>query len=91
MVGGDGDDIFHVDDALDRAAGQGGTDEIRTNLASFTLGDLGRAFDLAAAVQADSALAGTRLCMLTSAGQRGDAQRCRDLGIRETAPMVGAR
>ena len=39
-------------------------------------------FDLAAAVQADSVLAGTPLCMLTSAGHRGDAQRCRDLGIR---------
>ena len=39
-------------------------------------------FDLAAAVQADPAIAGTHLCMLTSAGQRGDAQRCRDLAIQ---------
>jgi PAS domain S-box-containing protein len=39
-------------------------------------------FDLAAAVHADTVLAGTPLCMLTSAGHRGDAQRCRDLGIR---------
>jgi CheY-like chemotaxis protein len=39
-------------------------------------------FDLAAAVQADAAIAGTRLCMLTSAGERGDAQRCRDLAIQ---------
>jgi CheY-like chemotaxis protein len=38
-------------------------------------------FDFAAAVQADAALAGLRLLMLTSAGQRGDAQRCRDLAI----------
>jgi two-component system sensor histidine kinase/response regulator len=38
-------------------------------------------FDLAAAVQADQAIAGTPLCMLTSAGHRGDAQRCRDLAI----------
>ena len=39
-------------------------------------------FDLARAVQADPAIAGTRLCMLTSAGQAGDSQRCRELGIR---------
>jgi PAS domain S-box-containing protein len=39
-------------------------------------------FDLAAAVQSDPSIAGTRLCMLTSAGQRGDAQRCRDLAIQ---------
>ena len=39
-------------------------------------------FDLAAEVQADPSIAGTRLCMLTSAGQRGDGQRCRALGIQ---------
>jgi two-component system sensor histidine kinase/response regulator len=38
-------------------------------------------FELAAWVRVDPTLAGVRLCMLTSAGQRGDAQRCRDLGI----------
>jgi CheY-like chemotaxis protein len=38
-------------------------------------------FELAAWVRVDPALAGIRLCMLTSAGQRGDAQRCRELGI----------
>jgi CheY-like chemotaxis protein len=38
-------------------------------------------FELAAWVRVDPALAGVRLCMLTSAGQRGDAQRCRELGI----------
>jgi CheY-like chemotaxis protein len=32
--------------------------------------------------RADAALKVTRLLMLTSAGQRGDAQRCRELGIR---------
>jgi CheY-like chemotaxis protein len=39
-------------------------------------------FTVAAAVRADPALAETRLLMLTSAGQRGDGQRCRELGIR---------
>ena len=38
-------------------------------------------FELAAAIRADASLKKTRLLMLTSAGQRGDAQRCRDLGI----------
>ncbi|MEO8139329.1 MAG: response regulator [Gemmatimonadota bacterium] len=38
-------------------------------------------FDLAAAVHADPALSATRLLMLTSAGQRGDIQRCREVGI----------
>ncbi|MFI5279561.1 MAG: response regulator [Gemmatimonadales bacterium] len=39
-------------------------------------------FQLAQDVRADPALRTTRLLMLTSAAQRGDAQRCRDLGIR---------
>ena len=38
-------------------------------------------FALGAAVRADPALAATRLLMLTSSGERGDGQRCRDLGI----------
>ncbi len=38
-------------------------------------------FALASAVRHAPALAGTRLLMLTSAGERGDGQRCRDLGI----------
>src|SRR5260370_12701198 len=37
--------------------------------------------ELAAWVRVEPAMAGVRLCMLTSAGQRGDAQRCRELGI----------
>src|SRR2546421_6756819 len=39
-------------------------------------------FQLATAVRADKTLARTDLLMLTSAGQRGDSQRCRELGIR---------
>jgi signal transduction histidine kinase/CheY-like chemotaxis protein len=39
-------------------------------------------FELAAAVRADPALAQARLLMLTSAGQRGDGERCRELGIQ---------
>jgi two-component system sensor histidine kinase/response regulator len=39
-------------------------------------------FQLAAAVRADAKLARTNLLMLTSAGQRGDGERCRELGIR---------
>jgi PAS domain S-box-containing protein len=38
-------------------------------------------FALATTVRGSPALAGTRLLMLTSAGERGDGQRCRDLGI----------
>src|SRR5438093_8921347 len=39
-------------------------------------------FQLATAVRGEPALKGTRLMMLTSAGQRGDGERCRELGIR---------
>ena len=39
-------------------------------------------FGLAAAVQQDPRLAATPLVMLTSAGQPGDGERCRQLGIR---------
>jgi two-component system, sensor histidine kinase and response regulator len=39
-------------------------------------------FQLALAVRKDKAIAKTNLLMLTSAGQRGDGERCRELGIR---------
>ncbi|HKW41474.1 MAG TPA: response regulator [Gemmatimonadales bacterium] len=39
-------------------------------------------FELAAAIRADRTLARTRLLILTSAGQRGDGERCRELGIQ---------
>ena len=46
-------------------------------------------FQLAAAVRGDRKIARTNLLMLTSAGQRGDGERCRELGIRGylTKPM----
>jgi len=49
-------------------------------------------FELAAAVRADRALARTRLLILTSAGQRGDGERCRQLGIQAylTKPIARA-
>jgi len=39
-------------------------------------------FQLATAVRSEKAIAKTNLLMLTSAGQRGDGERCRELGIR---------
>ena len=39
-------------------------------------------FQLVSQVRADKKLARTKLLMLTSAGQRGDGERCRELGIR---------
>jgi CheY-like chemotaxis protein/HPt (histidine-containing phosphotransfer) domain-containing protein len=49
-------------------------------------------FDLAATVRGDPAHAVTRLLMLTSMGQRGDAERCRALGIEAylTKPVTRA-
>ncbi len=39
-------------------------------------------FQLATAVRGEKKIARTNLLMLTSAGQRGDGERCRELGIR---------
>jgi CheY-like chemotaxis protein len=49
-------------------------------------------FELAAAVRGDAQLARTRLLILTSAGQRGDGERCRQLGIQAylTKPIARA-
>jgi CheY-like chemotaxis protein len=38
-------------------------------------------FSLAATIREDAAWSGLRLVMMTSAGQRGDSERCRHLGI----------
>ena len=48
-------------------------------------------FQLATAVREDATIAETRLVMLTSAGQRGDGQRCRELGIRGYLPKPMSR
>ncbi len=49
-------------------------------------------FDVAERIQQTPALAGTALMMLTSAGYRGDAARCRELGISAylTKPIKGS-
>jgi CheY-like chemotaxis protein/HPt (histidine-containing phosphotransfer) domain-containing protein len=49
-------------------------------------------FELATAVRADRALRETRLLILTSAGQKGDGERCRQLGIQAylTKPIARA-
>ncbi len=49
-------------------------------------------FELAGAVRADPELAATKLLILTSAGQRGDGERCRHLGIQAylTKPIARA-
>ncbi|HYT04956.1 MAG TPA: response regulator [Gemmatimonadales bacterium] len=49
-------------------------------------------FELARAIRADPELAQTRLLILTSAGQRGDGERCRRLGIQAylTKPIARA-
>src|SRR2546421_773087 len=49
-------------------------------------------FELATAIRADRALTATRLLILTSAGQRGDGERCRQLGIQAylTKPIARA-
>jgi CheY-like chemotaxis protein len=55
------------------------------------LADAGR-FELAAAIRADADLSDTRVVVLTSAGQRGDGERCRQLGIQAylTRPLTRA-
>src|SRR5256886_1218691 len=49
-------------------------------------------FEPAPAIRADAQLARTRLLILTSAGQRGDGERCRQLGIQAylTKPIARA-
>src|SRR5438874_738327 len=49
-------------------------------------------FELATVIRGDAHLAPTRLLILTSAGQRGDGERCRQLGIQAylTKPIARA-
>jgi PAS domain S-box-containing protein len=48
-------------------------------------------FDVAQKLSADADLSGTRLMMLTAAGRRGDARRCRELGISAYLPKPVSR
>ena len=48
-------------------------------------------FSLARSVREDQAIGATRLVMLTSSGQRGDGQRCRELGIQGYLPKPASR
>ncbi len=48
-------------------------------------------FEVARVVQGDPELSKTRLMMLTSAGMRGDARRCRELGIAAYLPKPVSR
>src|SRR4029077_7992101 len=65
-------------EALRRAATAGTAFHLATPDAQMPAQD---AFELAPAIRADPLLARTRLLILTSAGQRGDGERCRQLGI----------
>ena len=79
---------LRIEEAIDGAVGLGAIRRARDEGAPYDLVVLDAqmpeldGFGVARAVQQDAGLARTRLLLLTSAGQRGDGQRCRDLGIR---------
>ena len=72
-----------VDEASTAAEGLAGLRRVRYDLAilDVQMPDMD-GFQLATAVRGDKKIAKTNLLMLTSAGQRGDGERCRELGIR---------
>src|SRR5258705_12622121 len=74
---------IHVDEASTAAEGVEALRRVRYDLAilDVQMPDMD-GFQLATAVRADKKIKGTNLLMLTSAGQRGDGERCRELGIR---------
>src|SRR5438128_4319551 len=76
-------------EALRRASGSGTPYDLAILDAQMPDQD---GFTLATAIRADRALAETRLLILTSAGQRGDGERCRQLGIQAylTKPIARA-
>src|SRR5437016_26908 len=76
-------------EALRRASGSGTPYDLAILDAQMPDQD---GFTLATAIRADRALAATRLLILTSAGQRGDGERCRQLGIQAylTKPIARA-
>ncbi len=74
---------INVDEASTAADGLEALRRVRYDLAilDVQMPDMD-GFQLATAVRADKKIKGTHLLMLTSAGQRGDGERCRELGIR---------
>ena len=74
---------INVDEASTAAEGLEALRRVRYDLAilDVQMPDMD-GFQLVAAVRGEKKLARTRLLMLTSAGQRGDGERCRELGIR---------
>jgi two-component system sensor histidine kinase/response regulator len=78
---------LHVGEAADGAAGLEALQSAQRSGAPYDLAILDAqmpgldGFALAAAVRAVPVIADTHLLMLTSSGERGDGQRCRDLGI----------
>src|SRR3989441_1837390 len=81
---------INVDEASTAAEGLDALRRVRYDLAilDVQMPDMD-GFQLATAVRAEQKIARTNLLMLTSAGQRGDGERCRELGIRAylTKPM----
>src|SRR2546430_10917911 len=83
----------NVDEASTAAEGLDALRLIRYDLAilDVQMPDMD-GFQLVTAVRGEKKIARTRLLMLTSAGQRGDGERCRELGIRAylTKPLARA-
>ncbi|NIM49800.1 MAG: response regulator [Gemmatimonadales bacterium] len=75
------DEVSAAGPALERLrrARMEGTPYVLAILDAFMPGQDG--FEMAEAVRSDPELRDIKLMMLTSAGQRGDGQRCRELGI----------
>src|SRR5437899_5132349 len=83
----------NVDEASSAAEGLDALRRIRYDLAilDVQMPDMD-GFQVVTAVRGEKKSARTRLLMLTSAGQRGDGERCRELGIRAylTKPLSRA-
>jgi two-component system, sensor histidine kinase and response regulator len=80
MLGAEG---IKVDEASTAAEGLEALRRVRYDLAilDVQMPDMD-GFQLATSVRGEKKIARTNLLMLTSAGQRGDGERCRELGIR---------
>src|SRR5438876_1512399 len=74
---------INVDEASTGAEGLAALRRVRYDIAilDVQMPDMD-GFQLATAVRGEKKIARTNLLMLTSAGQRGDGERCRELGIR---------